>query len=79
MKIHQQGNEIIVTELRPMSDLVPPGERILIKRKYWHTLSEGYTDIYGNIWIVEMTIPLKNNDFEGWLPMPIYQPEKIIT
>lgn len=73
MKLHQQGNEIIVTELRPMSELVLR-ERVLLKRKDWNTLGEGYIDICGGVWIMERTTRLATSDFEGWLPMPQYRP-----
>lgn len=74
MKLHQQGNEIIVTELRPMSDLAPR-ERALLKRKDRHMLAEGYIDSCGGVWIMERTTRLATSDFDGWLPMPQYRPE----
>jgi len=61
--IIKANGQIIVDELRPMSD-IPIGENILMKIKlfdglYATVISED-DDLYG---------------CEGWIPMPIYRPK----
>lgn len=62
MKLHQENDKIIVTELRPMSSL-PDDEFVLIKPKSQNAL------VHGRV----VTASSKHN-FSGWLPIPIYDP-----
>ena len=71
MKLHQQGNEIIVTELRPMSE-IPNAEYDLISIK-----GELYPGRHLNGFIRfadQNYYGARANDCDGWLPRPQYQP-----
>ena len=75
MKLHQSGNEIIVTELRPMSD-VPPDQFVLclVKRsKRFESLikAHGYEMMNDE----DDFLSYDFVDILGWLPMPQYRPE----
>ena len=78
MKLHQSGDKIIVTELRPMSD-VPLKNRVEILAvdinygKF--NLLEYYAADKG--WHnVTMCCAVRTLDsFLGWIPLPSYQPE----
>ena len=74
MKIHQSDDKIIVTELRPMSD-VPTEEdcEILVKVKGTETLQATY--IFEGKFIDHLCDQIYPERIEGWLPMPIFQPE----
>ena len=74
MKLHQQGNEIIVTELRPMSE-VPPGEFVLClieRSKRFESLIKvpGYEMMNDE----DDFLSYDFIDILGWLPMPQYRP-----
>lgn len=75
MKLHQENDKIIVTELRPMSE-APDHESILIKllnnktRLYPGFLKNIYIHIY------EFDKPRNISEADGFIPMPIYQSEK---
>ena len=72
MKLHQQGNEIIVTELRPMSELPTDGSSFLM-------LLDGnyFIEMFYNLDKDEFDSYSKYNEVDciGWLPMPQYRPE----
>lgn len=63
MKLHQQGNEIIVTELMPMS-LCPRFSEVLLERI-------GHANLEVGMLISESDRKI----YAGWIPMPIHQPE----
>lgn len=67
MKLHQQGNEIIVTELRPMSDLPNRVEVFMF-------LVRGDGFEYFDITSLDCLYH-ESADVIGWVPKPIYQPE----
>lgn len=72
MKLHQHGNEIIVTELRPMSE-IPNAEYVLINIK-----GELYPGRHLNGFIRfadQNYYGARANDCDGWLPMPQYRTE----
>ena len=75
MKLHQQGNEIIVTELRPMSELKPGQYAICYRADYSSDMlkrsierNDSLTDSMGDFYWPE-------NIFIGYIPVPKYQPE----
>lgn len=75
MKLHQQGNEIIATELRPMSK-VPPGEFVLClieRSKRFESLIKvpGYEMMNDE----DDFLSYDFADILGWLPMPQYKPD----
>jgi len=76
MKLHQSGDKIIVTELRPMSD-VPEGKFVLclIERS---KRFESLIKVPGHAMMNDEDDFLSYEflDILGWMPMPIYQPEK---
>ena len=64
MKLHQDGNRIVVAELNPISD-APLGVSILIKDK-------ASKNMYEAVLFFD-----ENRDlYEGWLPIPVYEPEE---
>ena len=71
MKLHQSGDKIIVTELRPMSDLPNRVEVFMF-------LVRGDGFEYFDITSLDCLYH-ESADVIGWVPKPIYQPEKIIT
>ena len=74
MKLHQSGNEIIVTELRPMSEVSLEKEcEILVKVKGAETLQMAY--IFEGEFIDHSCEQIYTERIEGWLPMPQYRPE----
>ena len=75
MKLHQSGNEIIVTELRPMSELKPGQYAICYRADYSSDMlkrsierNDSLTDSMGDFYWPE-------NIFIGYIPVPKYQPE----
>ena len=73
MKIHLQGNEIVVTELRPMSE-VTNAEYVLISTK--NELYPGRHLGCGFIRFADQNYyGAHANDCDGWLPIPKYRPE----
>lgn len=75
MKPHQQGNEIIVTELRPMSELKPGQYAICYRADYSSDMlkrsierNDSLTDSMGDFYWPE-------NIFIGHIPIPKYLPE----
>ena len=71
MKLHQQGNEIIVTELRPMSDAKQDEWAIYFSKNY-HSFE---AMLIGRNVVTAANEFIKIEDIEGWLPMPQYRPE----
>lgn len=71
MKLHQQGNEIIVTELRPMSDLLDDNLSIIFVEGHISLPARRFGEhvIGVNGWVCSVASCL------GWLPMPQYLPE----
>ena len=72
MKLHQQGNEIIATELRPMSEILS-AEYVLISIK-----GELYPGRHLNGFIRfadHNYYGAQANYCDCWLPMPQYRPE----
>ena len=63
MKLNQSGNKIVVTELNPMSG-APTDKTILLKIKGYKDLTDG-----------RLQEGCCLDVFEGWLPMPVYEPE----
>ena len=73
MKLHQQGNEIIATELRPMSEITN-AEYVLISIK--NELYPGRHLGCGFIRFADQNYyGAHANDCDGWLPIPKYQPD----
>ena len=73
MKLHQSGNEIIVTELRSVS-YVPQSEIVLISKN--GMLKPGVYAGGGFVRFMDENYCGANiEDCEGWLPMPQYRPE----
>lgn len=71
MKLHQQGNEIIVTELRPMSD-AKQDELAL----YLHKESGFFTGVKAEDLVIDEYGSLIDiSTLLGWLPVPKYRPE----
>ncbi len=73
MKIHQSGDKIIVTELRPMSDLTLGKQSLIFINDYGFISgykSSNDNDVIGNGHY------FNGDQAMGWLPMPIYQPGK---
>ena len=75
MKLHQQGNEIIVTELRPMSEVPRNGECFIAFKEDMEMFTEAYFDLDTNLLFAFGTI-WNEEDLIGWIPMPIYQHEE---
>lgn len=75
MKLHQQGNEIIATEIRPMSELKPGQYAICYRADYSSDMlkrsierNDSLTDSMGDFYWPE-------NIFIGYIPMPQYRPD----
>lgn len=64
MKLHQDGNRIVVTELNQMSE-APMGKSILIKSKFDHQFFPSVLDGGEN-----------TDTCDGWLPFPVYEPQE---
>ena len=67
MKLHQDGEKIIVTELRPMSDLPNRVEVFMFLVRV-----DGFE--YFDITSLDCLYH-ESADVIGWVPKPIYQPE----
>ena len=71
-----ESGQIIVTELRPMSDAPKDCKIILVLVGGGRTLSQAhYRESIGR-WQVTNYEPLKDKHIIGWTAMPIYQPNK---
>lgn len=75
MKIYQKDNEIIVSQLRPMSELKPGQYAICYRADYSSDMlkrsiesNDSLTDSMGDFYWPE-------NIFIGYIPIPKYQPE----
>lgn len=75
MKLHQQGNEIIVTELRPMSEAPRDGTDILLVSKSNSLFNGCNYGMQGDKFIIAGIGTYDAAVFKGWLPMPQYLPE----
>lgn len=73
MKLHQQGNEIIVTELRPMSKLKECCQ-VLLFNEVEESFLPGYK-VRGDLVEEDGSPILPADNIKGWLPMPQYRPE----
>ena len=78
MKLHQSGDKIIVTELRPMSEAPRNGECFIAFSEDMEMFTEAYFDLDTGL-LFAFGVTWNEYDLLGWLPMPIYQPEKITT
>lgn len=73
MKIHQSGNEIIVTQLNPMCDAPESGDFIAFTRDF--RPCSVYLKVLNKCVINSALSRVYDLDyFIGWLPMPIYDP-----
>ena len=71
MSIYEENGQIIVDELRPMSD-VPDGEWVI----YFHKNLQSFEAKSLGIEVITASdIVLDFSDFIGWLPIPIYRPK----
>lgn len=71
MKLHQHDNEIIVTELRPMSD-AKQDEWVI----YFNKNSCPFEGLNTGLEIVTPSDEcIQFDSIVGWLPMPQYRPE----
>ena len=78
MKLHQQGNEIIVTELRAMSDLMSSNDYsrfVLAYKKTKHDFIAVRQSSNDEVYCFGNGKFYNISNFEGWLPMPQYRPE----
>ena len=80
MKLHQSGDKIIVTELRPMSELTSDYGMVLI----YFNENEKFTanilqvNLFNDGWLTnynEIDIEKSDERVIGWLPIPEYIPE----
>ncbi len=71
----EEFDQITVTKLRPMSEAPRDGSEIL---GYLPTEIFIVVYCYKNEWLNEFDDKLmfSDNDFLGWIPMPIYKPEQ---
>ena len=76
MKLHQSGDTIIVTELRPMREAPRDGTEILLMSKNNKLFNGCNYGLCGDKFIIAGIGSCEVTSFKGWLPMPIYQPEK---
>lgn len=77
MKLHQSGDKIIVTELRPMSEAPRDGTKI-IALTYNECFASEFLIVnysHDDHFCTENEL-LPEFTLIGWMPMPIYQPEK---
>ena len=75
MKLHQQGNEIVVTELSPMSEAPRDGRDILLMSKNNKLFNGCNYGICGDKFTIAGIGSYDQSVFIGWLPMPQYRPE----
>ena len=74
MKLHQSGDKIIVTELMPMSEAPRDGVSIFCILNGSVNFREMY--FHKGCWrMPEVNCGFHDCNFEGWIPMPIHQPE----
>ena len=77
MKLHQDGNRIVVTELNPISDLKQSDGDVLIfieGDEEVSCLAILRLDGCGNLTDDQIfTFPLEHSGCVGWLPIPIYE------
>ena len=79
MKLHQQGNEIIVTELRAMSDLMSSNDYsrfVLAYKKTKHDFIAVRQSSNDEVYCFGNGKFYNISNFEGWLPMPQYRPDE---
>jgi len=71
--ICEENGQIIVDELRPMSDAPKDGTTFLAK----HILESALEATYYESGFYETTqyTSLQDDQFIGWIPMPIYRPK----
>lgn len=69
----QDLDTLTVTRLRPMSD-APELCNFMVKMKDREELTEACFSIPGHLWVRSANYPM--DCFEGWIPMPRYEPEK---
>jgi hypothetical protein len=69
----QELDTLEVDKLRPMSE-APRDCSFLCKHKNGKDLVEGYYDSLGNIWCGDSFS--KQDECEGWIPMPTLKPEQ---
>lgn len=76
MKIHQYGDRIVVTELKPMSDAPRDGSVFLVLTKLSAEFYQVKFDKAGFL----AHYPATHLEFSGqrniigWIPMPVYEP-----
>jgi hypothetical protein len=71
MSIQEENGQIIVDELRPMSDAPKTESFLCAFADNKSKLYEGYFDSIGNIWVGENYHDI--GLIKGWIPMPIYR------
>ena len=78
MKLHQSGDKIIVTELRPMSELMAINDFSLFCLGYKES-KQDFVRIRqssdNEVFCAETGKFHHISKFTGWIPMPIHQPE----
>lgn len=72
--IYQDGDKIIVTELRPMSEATKDGSYILLMSHSHKIFTAVGYDLDGEFFVIPGIGRYTADQFLGWLPMPIYQP-----
>lgn len=75
MKLHQSGDKIIVTELRPMSEAPRDGTDILLMSKNNKLFNGCNYGICGDKFTIAGVGSFSPSVFIGWLPMPQYRPD----
>lgn len=71
--ICEENGQIIVDELRPMSEHLMDGAYILV----WHKDGEAFREAFyfeSGFYIIN-GIQVHHSDLIGWIPMPIYRPK----
>lgn len=71
--IHEENGQIIVDELRPMSEAPRDGTSFLAKHILESSLEETYFE--SGLFETAQYTSLHENQFVGWIPMPIYRPK----
>lgn len=78
MKIYQKDNEIIVSQLRPMSELMSSHDYsrfVLAYKKTKHDFIAVRQSSSDEVYCFGNGKFYNISHFEGWLPMPQYRPE----
>ena len=74
MKLYQDGDRIVITELMPMSDA--PRDKTtfigLLGGQFIIVVYSGYSDYFH-----DGMDDFSSDKFQGWLPIPVYEPQKI--